>query len=404
MKMATSAGLVLVAPAILMALTADLWSRTVSGFTYSEIHSSMALAGPGERDVPERYRTYDGDPSSFNLLDQDDDGLVCLLDGAESSPDLQAANRAFRPCLFGIAEERSNNAKLDKLPPQCLPEDRSNISRGDVIEATRWMRHDSGLLAQFDMDGDNCISLDEYPGAPETRPLLLGADASGRDLTTRLFYGARASLLVALLATILSLMLGTSAGLIAAGTGGRVDRLILRFVDILYGLPLLFIVMLIYLAIRDWTRGLEGLTPEGLSLLQAAILFIALGAIQWPSAARLTRGAALALQARGFIRSAHAMGIHPVRVTIRHTLPHLLPSILAYGVLLVPVLMLEEAFLSFLGFGVQPPYPSFGTLIRQGMSLLDVAPTMALLPLGVLTMTTLGLQLLSRRGEHDEGA
>lgn len=377
----------LLAPAVLIAATADILSTHVTRFGFSEVHPGRAFAPPGARDVPAVEQGWDGDPCSFDLLDRDGDGLIRFdpaPDGSLRSVELEAAREAWRGHAITMAKDRR------------VGEDSAMDAR---IEETRWMRHAPARLLEADRDGDLSISRNEYPGAPLSQPFLLGADASGRDLATRLCYGARASLMVALLAAVVSLLIGTAVGLVAGMRGGWVDVILMRTADILYGLPLLFVVMVLYLVTRELVLGIPDLTLEQASLLQAGVLFLALGAIQWPTVARLVRGRTVSLGATGFVTAARCMGLGPLYTARRHLLPHLIAPTLAYGALLVPGLMLEEAVLSFLGFGLQPPYPSFGVLIQEGLSAADRAPLLAAAPLLLLTSTALGTHLLARRME-----
>ncbi|MFH1530884.1 MAG: ABC transporter permease [Pseudomonadota bacterium] len=385
------AALALLAPAALLALAAGLLSDHVTRFGYTEIHPGQALAPPGTRTVPAVRQTWDGEAASFDRLDRDRDGLLRFVTGADGDlrcPELDVAREEWRRHMIALAMARRSGA----------------IPTADRSEELRWTRHHPARLLEADLDGDHAISRAEYPGAPRSRPFLLGADASGRDLATRLSYGARASLLVALLAAAVSLLLGTAAGLTAGMRGGWVDGALMRLADTLYGLPLLFVVMVLSLASRELVLGLPDMTLEQASLLQAGVLFLALGAIQWPTVARLVRGRTVALGATGFVTAARSMGLGPLATARRHVLPHLLAPTLAYGALLVPGLMLEEAFLSFLGFGLQPPYPSFGLLIQEGLEAADRAPLLAMAPMLLLTLTALGAHLLARRMEITDGS
>jgi len=178
---------------------------------------------------------------------------------------------------------------------------------------------------------------------------------------------------------------------------------LMRLADVLYGVPLLFVVMVFFMAARSWMLSLPNVGMEASGLIQAGLLFIALGLIQWPSVARLARGRTVELRSSGFVLAAEAMGLGRIAIMRRHLFPHLLAPLVAYGVLLVPGLMVEEAFLSFLGFGIQPPNPSVGNLLRDGLVQADRAPLLALAPLLILIFTTLGLHLLARRMEAGDG-
>jgi oligopeptide transport system permease protein len=217
-----------------------------------------------------------------------------------------------------------------------------------------------------------------YGAKPPTRSHPLGTDELGRDLLTRILFGARISFAVGLLATLVSLTIGVAYGSIAGFRGGRVDHAMMRVVDILYGLPFMFFVILLMVLF-------------GRSILN---LFIALGAVQWLTMARIVRGQVLSLRAREFVLSAHAMGAPPRRVLVRHLLPNALGPIVVYATLTVPAIMLEEAFLSFLGLGVQPPMASWGSLAAEGAAAMEAYPWLILFPGAALTLTLLSLNFL----------
>jgi len=207
---------------------------------------------------------------------------------------------------------------------------------------------------------------------------LLGTDELGRDMLTRILYGARISFAVGILATLVSLTIGVTYGCIAGFRGGRLDQVMMRAVDILYGLPFMFFVILLMVLF-------------GRSILN---LFIALGAVQWLTMARIVRGQVLSLRVREFILAAQAMGASPRRVLVRHLLPNALGPIVVYVTLTVPAVMLEEAFLSFLGLGVQPPMSSWGSLAAEGAAAMEAYPWLIVFPGLALTTTLLSLNFL----------
>ena len=213
---------------------------------------------------------------------------------------------------------------------------------------------------------------------PPTFQHLLGTDELGRDLLTRTLFGARISFAVGILATLVSLTIGVTYGSLAGYVGGRVDHVMMRIVDILYGLPFMFFVILLMVLL-------------GRNILN---LFIALGAVQWLTMARIVRGQILSLRSREFVLSAHAMGASPRRILVRHLLPNALGPIVVYATLTVPAVMLEEAFLSFLGLGVQPPMASWGSLASEGAAAMEVYPWLIIFPGCALTVTLLSLNFL----------
>jgi len=184
---------------------------------------------------------------------------------------------------------------------------------------------------------------------------LFGTDALGRDMLIRIAHGTRVSFLIGILASLVSLIIGVSWGTIAGFKGGKTDGFMMRIVDILYGLPFMFfvIILIVYL---------------GRSIYN---LFIALGAIQWLTMSRIVRSEVLSVKNREYIESARALGLGNISIMVKHIIPNIIGPVLAYSFLLIPAVIIEESFLSFLGLGVQPPQASLGTLINNGAGNLD---------------------------------
>jgi oligopeptide transport system permease protein len=217
-----------------------------------------------------------------------------------------------------------------------------------------------------------------YGPRPPSGAHLLGTDQLGRDLLTRVMWGARVSLGVGILATLVSLTIGVSYGALAGYLGGRADRLLMRVVDVLYGLPFMFFVIILMVLL-------------GRNVFN---LFIALGAVQWLTMARIVRGQVLTLKAREFVDGARAVGGGPARILARHVVPNAAGPVIVYATLTVPAVMLEEAFLSFLGLGVQPPMASWGSLASEGAAAMEAYPWLILFPGLALTLTLLSLNFL----------
>jgi oligopeptide transport system permease protein len=217
-----------------------------------------------------------------------------------------------------------------------------------------------------------------YGPQPPSAGHLLGTDELGRDLLTRIMWGARVSLGVGILATLVSLTIGVSYGALAGYLGGRADQVMMRLVDILYGLPFMFFVIILVVLL-------------GRNIFN---LFIALGAVQWLTMSRIVRGQVLSLREREFVRGAHALGSRTLRILAHHVVPNAAGPIIVYATLTVPAVMLEEAFLSFLGLGVQPPMASWGSLASEGAAHLDVRPWLILFPGVALTVTLFSLNFL----------
>jgi oligopeptide transport system permease protein len=205
-----------------------------------------------------------------------------------------------------------------------------------------------------------------------------GTDANGRDLYARVWSGTRVSLLVALLASVVSVTIGVAWGATAGYLGGRSDGWMMRVVDVLYALPYLFFVIVLTVVF-------------GRSLW---LLFVAIGAVGWLTMARIVRAQALALRQRPFVEAAITLGLPTYRVIARHVVPNLLGTVIVYATLTVPQLILFESFLSFLGLGVQEPLTSLGRLVAEGAQEMESAPWQLLAPSVVLVTILLCLGLI----------
>ena len=211
--------------------------------------------------------------------------------------------------------------------------------------------------------------------SPPSSAHLLGTDVLGRDLLSRILYGARISLLVGFIATTVALVIGVSWGIIAGYAGGKVDSVMMRIVDILYGLPfIIFIILLMVIFGRNlW------------------LLFLAIGAVEWLTMARIVRAQVLSLKNQEFVLAAQAMGVSSFAMFKRHLLPNILGPVAVYATLTIPQVMLLESFLSFLGLGIQPPMSSWGTLIKDGVESMEEYSWLLIYPGLTFTITLFAL-------------
>ncbi len=214
--------------------------------------------------------------------------------------------------------------------------------------------------------------------APPSAQHLLGTDTLGRDLLTLLMYGGRISLAVGFIATAVALLIGVLYGTVAGYFGGRIDAAMMRFVDILYALPfMIFIILLMVIFGRN-----------------ILLLFLVIGAVEWLTMARIVRGQVQALRQQEFVEAAVSLGLSQWTIIRRHLIPNTLGPVIVYTTLTIPGVMLFEAFLSFLGLGIQPPQSSWGLLISYGVETMEEYPWLLIFPGLVLSITLFALNFL----------
>lgn len=389
-RAAVAGGLVV----LLMALCAgafELISAHVTRYTFDEQHLSYEPKPVGARSVPaEHHRLV---AVGVAELDTDGDGAVSAAelsarlraeefaffdadgDGRLTAPDVEAAPLNF---VGGSAEATVRTFDRDG-DGAVSPDEAAAAEITDVFpiwEARAFVR-------RHDADGDTRLSAAELPGLPRPARHWFGTDELGRDLATRVVMGARVSLAVGFIATFVSLLIGVLWGAAAGFAGGRTDNLMMRVVDVLYGLPFMFLVILLMVIFQE--------VPAFAKLF---LLFVALGAVQWLTMSRIVRGQVMSLKTQPFVEAARAMGVPKRTIVLRHLIPNALGPIIVYATLTVPAVMLEEAFLSFLGLGVQAPYASWGSLAAEGAKAYQEYPWLIVFPGGALAITLLALNFL----------
>jgi|TARA_B110000444_G_scaffold259180_1_gene302117 oligopeptide transport system permease protein len=230
------------------------------------------------------------------------------------------------------------------------------------------------IIAPYGYEEQNLL----LGAAPPSASHWLGTDVFGRDMLTRIMYGSRVSLAVGFIASGVAVFIGVLWGSLAGYSGGRTDAFMMRIVDILYALPFMIFIILLMVIF-------------GRNLL---LLFLAIGAVEWLTMARIVRGQVLTLKQQDFIEAAVSLGLSNWTIIRRHIIPNTLSPVIVYATLTIPSVMLLEAFLSFLGLGIQPPQSSWGLLISYGVETMEEYPWLIFFPGLFLSITLFSLNFL----------
>jgi ABC-type dipeptide/oligopeptide/nickel transport system permease subunit len=237
------------------------------------------------------------------------------------------------------------------------------------------------FIAPYRYDFMDTSRYQNFPSAPDHFHRL-GTDTLGQDVLSRLIYGASVSLGVSVVVVGIELVLGVALGLIAGYYKGRTDLALMRFTDVMFAFPDLLLAILLAAVVRSSSQAI----PPIYSILT---LFFALGVVGWPGMARLVRGQALSMREKEFVEAARSMGVPNRAIILRHILPNLLSPIIVQVTLDVAGVMLSEATLSFLGIGVQPPFPSWGRMINEALAYKESNPLLLIVPSAALALTVM---------------
>jgi len=245
----------------------------------------------------------------------------------------------------------------------------------------------------------NPNNLSDAQFTPPNAQHWFGTDVHGRDIFSRMLFGAQISLLVGVVGTLVSLVIGVLWGAIAGYVGGKTDDILMRIVDVLYSLPSIIFVIVLVTTLGELlkqSRLIEN-SPALASGLRLILLFVGLGAVSWLTMARIVRGQVLSLRTRAFVEASRTLGAGAPRILFRHIIPNIFGVVITYLALTMPAIILYESFLSYLGLGVQPPMASWGTLISEGVSQINpirIYWWLIVFPGGVLVTTLLALNFI----------
>ena len=277
--------------------------------------------------------------------------------------------------------------EFTNLPPSLRPAGELAIEQSEKkIDQIR------GLVAsgRSDLEGDltkatadlEVLKEELHTNPASSNVYILGTDYLGRDMLARTIYGGRISMLVGLIGTVTAVLIGVIYGAIAGYVGGKADNLMMRIVDIMYGLPYMLIVIIM----------MAMFSREGANSI--FIIFIAIALVSWLTIARVVRGQIISLKNSEFIEAARSMGAGPMRIIFRHLLPNTLGVIIIFTTLSIPSFIMNESFLSYLGLGISAPLASWGTLVNDGVKGMELYPWCLLVPASAMTIFLFAMNFL----------
>jgi len=271
-----------------------------------------------------------------------------------------------------------------------------------TIVGLLWALHDNGSGRRFERT--NVVAALQPPSwatqKDDEQFSIFGTDQLGRDVFARCIVGGAISVAVGVAAASIAVVLGTIWGTIAGFCGGKTDAVMMRVVDVLYGLPAIMLVVLITVAVSGLVEQGAVTSPPLRELINVVALLVAIGAVSWLTVSRVIRGQVLSLRSRPSIDAAKTIGVGRIRLFLHHILPSILGTIIVYATLTVPTAILSEAFLSFLGIGIREPLPSWGNLAADGLSQLNTVQSRWWLLLWPCVMIALTLVAINYAGQH----
>lgn len=320
---------------------------------------------------------------------------------AEDLPGLEAAieqaERAFDQAEAALPTHWDARKRIDNLKPQrkAVSNAVAELYRryGEIDDTIQTPYTDAGFAELGPISRWMVQKRRQWFGDRQLNSVC-GRDVTGRDVLSRVFWGARVSLMVGLVATLVSLLIGVTYGAVSGYLGGRIDNAMMRVVDMLYSIPFIFVVIFI-ITILNEERVARRLAFWGIDRI--TVFYLVVGAIYWLTMARVVRGQVISLKTEPFVEAARSLGAGQARIIFRHVLPNVFSVVLVYLTLTIPRVMLFEAFLSFLGLGVQAPDVSWGTLANDGIEVISPVKIywwLVAFPSGALGVTLVALNFL----------